>query len=231
MRRHVDALYTADAEGLLLLVNDGSGGPAPRFLLARTPEGCVWRFGAGLSADVAAELDRLCRSEPPAAGADDREPVHRDRYFRILGVEGETAKLAGGPCYALSADATAEDVDRSAHGVVRIDASNAHLLEAHLPDWTGDATRRPMVAALDGGHAVSVCASVRITDEAHEAGVDTAPAFRRRGFAHRAAAAWLAEVGKLGVEPLYSTSWKNEASQRLAASLGLTLFGSDLAVF
>jgi RimJ/RimL family protein N-acetyltransferase len=102
---------------------------------------------------------------------------------------------------------------------------------AYLPDWIDVALAwQPLVAALEGRHAVSVCGSVRRTGEAHEAGVDTAPAFRRRGHAHRAVAAWLVEVKRLGREPLYSTSWQNAASQALAASLGLTMFGTDFAV-
>lgn len=231
MRRHVDALYTRDANGRLLIVNDGVGEEAaPRFWLGRTPEGCIWRFGASLPADVADALDRVCRTEPPAASADDREPVHRDEYLQILAAHGEIAKVWGGPCYRDHAP-SAPNAGSSARKVVTIDASNVDDLEAHLPDWMDVALQwQPMVVVLDGSYAVSVCASVRRTDEAHEAGVDTAPAFRQRGFARRAVAAWIAEVRRLGVEPLYSTSWDNVASQALATSLGLTMFGSDFQV-
>lgn len=228
----MDALYTRDAAGRLLAADDGEGGAAPRFWLGRTREGCIWRFGASLPADVAEQLDHLCRTEPPAAGDDDREPAQRAEYLRILAAHGDVGKIGGGPCYSAPAGSAPGAAGRSADGIVTIDESNVDLLKAHLTDWIDVALQwQPMVVALDGGHAVSVCASVRLTGEAHEAGVDTAPAFRRRGFARRAVAAWLVEVRRIGVEPLYSTWWENVASQRLAASLGLPLFGSDFAVF
>jgi predicted GNAT family acetyltransferase len=75
-----------------------------------------------------------------------------------------------------------------------------------------------------------VCASVRVTVDAHEAGVETHPDFRGRGQGARAVAAWATLVRESGAVPLYSTSWSNEASRRLASRLGLVQFGSDLHI-
>ena len=85
--------------------------------------------------------------------------------------------------------------------------------------------RRPFLAAVEAGHAVSVCASVRITRSAHEAGVETLPAYRQRGHAVSVVAAWAMAVRKLGALPLYSTSWDNIASRQVAASLGMQMLG------
>jgi hypothetical protein len=91
-------------------------------------------------------------------------------------------------------------------------------------DW------QPLVAVLHEGNAVSICSSVRRTPAAHEAGVKTAPAFRRRGFARRAVIGRLSEVDRLAVMRLYSTSWENTASQGLAATRGLEMFGVNFHI-
>jgi predicted GNAT family acetyltransferase len=87
-----------------------------------------------------------------------------------------------------------------------------------------------MVALLDGDRAVSLCCSVRRTEDAHEAGVETAHAARGRGYALGVVAAWAAAVHAAGRFPLYSTSWENLASRAVATKLGLIQFGNDLHI-
>ena len=87
---------------------------------------------------------------------------------------------------------------------------------------------RPLVARVVDGRAVAVCASVRITPRAHEAGGETAEAFRGRGYAREMVAAWARAVRAAGAAPLYSTSWRNAASRGVARALGLAPFGTDL---
>jgi RimJ/RimL family protein N-acetyltransferase len=87
-----------------------------------------------------------------------------------------------------------------------------------------------MFALTVGREAVSVCASVRRTGAGHEAGVETVPAHRGRGYAAQVTLAWAAAVRALGRVPLYSTSWSNERSRAVARKLGLICFGSDLHI-
>jgi predicted GNAT family acetyltransferase len=74
---------------------------------------------------------------------------------------------------------------------------------------------------------VAVCASARQTRSACEAGVETHPAFRRRGHAARVVRHWAKLVIESGATPLYSTSWRNQASSRLAIALGFEDYGVD----
>ena len=90
--------------------------------------------------------------------------------------------------------------------------------------------RQPFVAIVEGGRAVSLCCSVRISPAVHCAGVKTLAAHRRRGHAVSAVAGWAAAVRALGAAPFYSTSWDNEASQSVAVRLGLSLAGVDFHV-
>ena len=57
-------------------------------------------------------------------------------------------------------------------------------LVAELSDW------QPFLAIVEESRAVSVCRSVRITAVAHEAGVETLPDFRGKGYAKDVVAGW-----------------------------------------
>ena len=107
----------------------------------------------------------------------------------------------------------------------------AVILQPMMADWLPDVGHRwPFVAAIEDGQAVAVCASVRISERSHEAGVETAPDYRRRGNAARVVTAWARRVRALGAEPVYSTSFENAASRQVAASLGMKLIGVDFHV-
>ena len=97
-------------------------------------------------------------------------------------------------------------------------------LVEELPDW------QPFLAIVEEGRAVSVCRSVRITPDAHEAGVETLPDFRGKGYAKDVVAGWARLVQSMGALPLYSTSWENTASQAVAKKLHLVPYGADFHV-
>ncbi|MEX2031654.1 MAG: GNAT family N-acetyltransferase, partial [Dehalococcoidia bacterium] len=72
-----------------------------------------------------------------------------------------------------------------------------------------------------------ICMSSRDPGPAVPAGVFTVESYRRLGFATAVVSAWAAEVTASGRLPLYGTTWDNEASQHIAASLGGVMYGSD----
>ncbi|MEX2393769.1 MAG: GNAT family N-acetyltransferase, partial [Actinomycetota bacterium] len=80
------------------------------------------------------------------------------------------------------------------------------------------------------GRAVAWCFSSRDIGEAVQAGVETKEEFRGRGFAPRVVSTWGAAMKDRGVEPIYSTSRANLASQSVARKLGLICIGSDFNV-
>jgi RimJ/RimL family protein N-acetyltransferase len=88
----------------------------------------------------------------------------------------------------------------------------------------------PLTVFVVAGQAVAACGSVRITPQAYEAGVETAAPFRGRGYGSAVVAAWATAVRALGVEPLYSTTWKNTASRAVARALRLVAVGCDLHI-
>ena len=167
-------------------------------------------------------LAALAAAEAPWV-VDTAEPADPAPYAAVLARIAPVARIWAGPAFRFPDDIP------EATGAVLITAANAALLEPHLPAWLPDVhTAQPMVVCPTDGAAAAVCGSVRRTPAAHEAGVETARAFRGRGYAARAVAAWARAVRAAGAVPLYSTSWENRASRALARRLGLIAFGSDL---
>ena len=220
MRLHVEALLTHDALGQLARVNEPNGAVAPRFFLGSTPSGIVLRFRADLSIAIRQDLERIAR-ELSTAGGDALAPIDPAPFQVVLApVQGTWT----GPAFAFPGDVTVPD------GVAQVQDST-DCLTPDLSAWIPDvATCQPMLVRLVDGRAVSICASVRRTPEAHEAGVETPPVHRGHGYAADAVAAWASAVRAAGAVPLYSTSWANDASRAVARRLKLVQFGSDLHI-
>ncbi len=224
MRMHIEALDTHDERARIHAVNQWDGGVAPRFFLGRTDAGHVWRFHADLPDKLAMALEKLCHKEPPSSDLS-QPPIHQETYIRLLAADKPVEQIWTGPAYWFP-----KDVIPDIHPVA-INATNAALLHGGLEEWLPDIPHRhPFMAIIEAGHAVSVCASVRITDATHEAGVETLSAYRRKGHAVNVVAGWAVEVRNMGAIPLYSTSWENIASQNVAARLGLSMHGADFHI-
>ncbi len=209
---HLRTLYLLDGAGRIRGTREPDPEPGPKFTLVRGRAGCVWAARADAPAQVAAELDALAREEPPVA--DFRQaPVHAERYRALVGGE-----VYFGPAFTFPE--TIEEPDDTA----RVDG--LPLLARHFSGWTAAeiAGCSPIIAVMADGHAVSVCFCARRTDAAAEAGLETAAAFRGRGYGARAAAAWALAVRASGRAPLYSTSWENGASLAVARKLGLRVY-------
>ena len=220
----VEALYTHDDHARIVSVNEPEGGAASRFFLGRTIAGNLWRFRSDLPADLAGELEELCKSEPESSRISPL-PLHQEEYIRLLASHAPVERVWTGPAYWFPSHVVPEAQP------ITIGEANADLLRGGFEDWLADvAQRRPFMAMIEDGRAVAVCASVRITDEAHEAGVETLPAYRRKGHAVSVVAGWANAVRKMRAIPLYSTSWGNTASQNVAARLGLSMFGVDFHI-
>jgi GNAT acetyltransferase-like protein len=228
MNIHVRALFIHDAESRLLVVNepDSEVTVAPRLFLGRTRAGNVWRFRAGLPENLVRELDSLCADEPPITTDFSLRPRHREEYVRLLESNAPVEIVSAGPAYHFPAAnfiASRYVVALTEHDAEKLRGGFEKLIE-ELPAW------QPFVALILGDRAVSVCRSVRITSEAHEAGVETLPDFRGNGYALNVTAVWAQRVRSTGALPLYSTSWANTASQSVTRKLGLACYGADFEI-
>jgi RimJ/RimL family protein N-acetyltransferase len=201
MELRMAALFTHDAAGRIVTINELDGERAPRLFLGRARDGHVWRVRDDLPQDVVDRLATLLKAESPLDQTNPRQPP-----------------LAFAALY--------ETLD-----VVFIGPENRELLCKHYAYTADHLDAGwPVVAVIKEGVAVSICHSSRLTPDVAEAGVDTEEPFRGRGYACDVTAAWAAAVRQSGRIPLYSTSWDNLSSQAVARKLGLVLYGVDLSI-
>lgn len=221
MRIHVDALFTHDAKGRMLRVNEPRGAIGPRIFVGRTVSGYVLRARADVAEETLAEVGALMDREPPN-GPIVQRPRCADAIVALLERDVPVQRIWSGPAYCIDADLLPES-----RNAVRVIGGNADVLKS-FPDWIDEVDERdPFLAVVEDNLAVSLCCSVRITPAAHAAGVETLPSSRRKGMASEAVAAWARAVVALGATALYSTSWDNVASQAVARRLRMTMFGVD----
>jgi GNAT superfamily N-acetyltransferase len=230
MLAHIDLLinvsFCCDPDGRLRAVNEPEKPPAPRFYMVRTLTGNHWRFRYDLPAATIQQLDRLCQAEPYPADLT-CPPQHYHAIKAVLAAQAPLQEEYRGPAYWVPPGSA-----RPAN-VVRIAATNAHLLQPLFP-WVLPLPHPPrrgvLVATVVQEMAVALCYCARIPDQVTHAGVETAEAFRGQGYATAAVIGWADEVRRQGLIPLYGTTWENLASQRIAQKLGMVLYGEDWSI-
>jgi len=220
----VETLYRCDVDGRLRCDNEPGDPIAARFFMGRTPGGNLWRFRYDLPDDLVQTLDQLCRAEPVRADLAP-PPQSYDAIRAALAAHAPLASEFRGPAYRAPADL------QPLPGAVLLTRASMQVLEPWFAwlvlEWN---PRQPVAAVIEQGIAVAVCFCARITTRAAEAGVETVPMFRGRGYAAAAVSTWAAEIRRRGLLPLYSTSWHNLASQGVARKLGMQLYGEDWSI-
>ena len=226
MEIHVEVLFTQDENRCLQCINepDGDGKPAPRFFFGYTNEGSICRFRHDLPDNVVAQLKEVAAAEPMPINSQKISSVHR-QFNEILQSHAPIERVWVGPAYRFP-----EHIAPPTN-VVRLSRANAELLKGDFAKIVSELdSSQPYLAVIEDSQVVSICRSVRSSPRAHEAGVDTLVGYRRRGYATSVVAAWALAVRVLNRTPLYSTSWDNVASQRVARRLGLVQYGVDYHV-
>ena len=226
IKKHLDALFIYDERGRLQQPRMGrvpdTSYPAPRFFIGRSTEGNTWRYRGDVTDELIDKLEPLAATIPffSGPGTDLPEVVAlRD----ALAAQHPIESFWCGPAFYFPKNIDAPTAP------VAITTQNADLLHPHFTDSIEQlADTAPLYAAVLDRVAVCTCESVRIAGGVHEAGLETAAAYRGQGLAPRVTAAWANAVRTAGDEPLYSTSWENAASRRVAEKLGLIPYGEDL---
>jgi GNAT superfamily N-acetyltransferase len=224
MSIRVATLFRLDERGRLVESNEPNPQSAPRLWVGRTLAGSVVRFGTPVSEDLTLRISGIIEREP--AGADvSAAPVWLDAIRDVLVADSPIKASGGGPAYRFPVP-----VSSPAHVVQLTDANLGLARETFR--WLHDdlAGWGPAFVVVENGVAVSGCFSSRNGAEAAEAGLETLPDFRGRGYAVAVTTAWAAAIQASGRHPIYSTAWSNLASQAVARRLGLTMFGADLSL-
>jgi len=225
VERHVESLYALDEDGRMAAINDAEGAAPPRLALVRSSAGVRCILARGLPRELSEDLTALAAGEP-AADAASPWPRQRARYRALLEAHAPVAREYAGPAFVLPRPTC--DADNPAR---LLGDADRPLLAAHFAwlesEW---ADAEPVAGVLAHGAVVSVCRCARLRTAAVEAGVETAPAYRGRGFARQATARWAEAIYAAGMRPLYSTSWGNTASLRIAAALAAERYAVDYSL-
>jgi hypothetical protein len=226
LRQHAVVLFDMDANERMTGLNEPDPeSDAPRVFVARGRRSMLIRFRADVPADIVSRLGMLAQELPPWDGRRPEpgafEPL-RQAVREWTGVVEESH----GPAFRFGVAKR----PTTPGDVVLIEETRGHLLDTHFPytrsvlDW-----RSPVVGVVRDGAVVSACYSARRRPTACEAGVDTVEAYRGAGLAVAVVAAWAEAVEAAGMRPLYSTSWNNAASLRVASKLDLVAYADTLS--
>jgi hypothetical protein len=214
LRDLAETLFASDERGRLQ-------GEAPQLHLLRTEDLVICRCHAELPDALADRLAGL------AARPRGRPSEWADAYGDYVGVltpAGAVKTIRAGLLFAIADPLTEGEV-------VAITSANVDLLREGLDEWVPDvAAGLPMIAAVAGGRAVSICTSVRASAMVHCAGVETLPDHRGQGLAGRVAAGWARAVRLAGAIPIYGTTFDNLASLGVAWRLGLRPIASEFSI-
>jgi hypothetical protein len=231
LEQHIDVLFDTDNGGRLLRVNEPDPeAPPPRLFVARGRSAvlawCRSDVSDAVASAIAAGAVRL-----PVWNGGDPDPDVYDDLCGVLDGAGPIGSISHGPAFRFpgelarpphAGDAASSDHPSAIGDAVLIDEASADLLDRFFP-YTRSvlAARQPVAAVVRDGSVVSACYSARRRATAAEAGVDTIELYRGAGFAVAVVEAWAGAVESAGMTPLYSTSWDNAASLRVAAKLRL----------
>ena len=200
---------TFDARGRLVARSVDGSPDIPRFYVARQASGVDRFYRADLPDSLVARLAEL----PPDASFD-----NVNRVKNLLHVDAPCRDVWVGSSYTFPEAPPSSDFP-DVRFLTDDDRGAIERFDHDLLSFT-----RPIQAILVEGEIGSTCVSARENDECAEAWVQTAPAFRRRGFGRQVTAAWGSAIVKSGKTAFYSHARTNSASRGIATSLGLSWF-------
>lgn len=231
MAIEVYTLWTTDARGRLVGSRESTPSPAPHVVIATFAAGRQMALGRDLPENVARALERAFAGAAPGTGSGEPPPAVAD-CREILKAWRGSGRLEFGPTYlvhpGVAFTSTVEVVtsaDRDRHPSIA--ERNPDVASWAPREWRQLVSGElgPWAMAVVAGRVVAICHASRLTERAAEAGVWTDPAFRGRGYAAAATAAWASVLAPSGRWLFYSTSSGNRSSQRVAARLGLREVG------
>lgn len=211
----MDCLFTYEGNRMLL-VNEpwGSTASAPLLFAGRTVQGeILYRFGKHADDNFIEKAESLLS----------RGIWDASLYMREL----NSTHFSEESCFYFKSPIH-NDFDVNCR---QLTAADSNLLQSSFGECLEElATAQPYVGYFSDDQIVSICRSVR-KGRGHEAGIETLPKYRRRGFGESVLKEWISEVQKKGIVPLYSASKDNVASLKLATKVGFHKYADAIEIW
>jgi GNAT superfamily N-acetyltransferase len=217
MRIQAFTLYVLDDKDKIVSVNEPGETSAPLIFIGKTRNSILKYFKNDLPQPVIDEINHQIT----------QKDLNILCICKILEKYKTLKNVWIGPAYSFP-DTFSTPCDKN---IGLITESNRHYLTKYFSDINDNYEQRtPIMAYIIDGEAVSICCCARRSNRAIEASLYTVEPYRGKGFADKVVNEWGREVAKLGYIPLYSTSWENLSSQRVAQKLGLIQYGMDFSI-
>jgi hypothetical protein len=235
---HVATSFAFDDAGRIVRNADPDRGAAPRLYIGGCDAGNLAYVRNDVGAATADAIRRLVAGEPPL-DTPDRAPEHVDDYVALLAAEAPIERHGQGVNYCFPSnfeyrhDVHTVGSDARPAELARLGLTPDRELPAPLVAIGFSTVGRlwaPWCVALHDGEIASLAETVRIGPTGAEAGVNTIPDLRGRGFAAAATAGWAMAPSLRGRMRFYSTAVTNRSSQRVAERLGLHVIGASFTL-
>jgi hypothetical protein len=216
MKIQVSTLYVLNEENRIIRINERSQTSSPAIFIGKTNNSIFTYFRNDIPQLIIDEINKYTI-----------DSINIINLCRIIEKYKKVKDIWIGPAYRFNQ----HEISSIDEAVTVINGSNKQLLNKHFGDLIKELDdRSPIVGYIMNEEAVSVCCSARKTSKAAEASLKTVEQFRGKGLAQKVVYAWSKEIFRQGLIPLYSTSWDNLSSQKVAQKLGLVQFGMDFNI-
>jgi len=219
MKIQARTLYRLNAEERITGINEGDFSGAPLLFIGKTPDSIQTYYHEEMSKSLITELKESIS-----------DPISIIQLCRIIEKYHPIQNIWMGPAYVYKGHTTPEMEDD--HRIVRITQQNSRLLDTFFAELQNVLeVKSPVFGYVLDGQAVSVCCSARTSEAGSEASLYTAEPYRGQGFAARVVSKWCEYLHAQGRIALYSTSWDNIGSQRIAQKSNLVPYGADFSIY
>jgi hypothetical protein len=224
LEMHIEALFTLNHQSKLVAINEpwDKTRAAPRMYLGKAFDGSIiYKFRYDVPPEIVKKLEEYL-SEEILTGKNG-EIKYTNEYLKILDSENYFEEI----CYSCG-----DKIEQTRNKCVKITIENIKDFELNGFEWLNDEINysRPCYGIIEGNKMVSLCRSVRITEKAHEAGIETKEEHRGKGLAIITLKEWARDIQNNGYIPLYSTSKRNKSSQRVAEKMFLNKYGIGISI-
>ncbi|QYR21306.1 GNAT family N-acetyltransferase [Paenibacillus sp. sptzw28] len=217
MKIQAKTLYVLNEENRIVGINEPEQAGAPLLFIGRTKKSIEFYYNHNLPEHIVNVLNRILS-----------ESINVMELCRVLEKYRKITSIWMGPAFVCPSNDSRQNI---ANNAIVMTEKNSHFLSKYFPALIPEIElRSPVVGLIVDGQAVSVCSCARKSEAAAEAGLLTIEQYRGNGYAERVVAEWIHQVRQGGLIPLYSTSWDNMSSQRIAQKLNMVQYGMDFSI-
>jgi hypothetical protein len=224
LKMHIEALFMLDAQSKLVTINEPWDGTkaVPRLYLGKTFDGSmIYKFRYDTPLEIIKILEKYLQKEAQLNKWNEIKYINE--YLGIFGSNNYFDEI----CYYYEAI-----INEKEDNCIKITAENIKNYRLNEFDWLNDEIKysQPCYGIIEDNQIISICRSVRITEKAHEAGIETIERCRGKGYAEIVLKSWVKTIQNKGCIALYSTNKGNKSSQRVAEKASINKFGIGISI-